>query len=365
MLQILKRAATVGLLCLVASACSSSSEGDVKCTDGVCAPKAVFAKGIIKMILVTPETVYAADGSHCGVYAAAKPIEENARVLATDACGVSSLARTDWGIYWSTLIRKDIADTNAKGVLAWVPDGASTPTVVDATLSKPGGIAAIGDTVFVAVGDGIRMLSRGATQLEPVIDATEPHALRSYGGALYWQDGFGDIYSWRTGEGKATKLVTGSPTDAIEGSPPSLNQDGRFVVGASGIYWLSGEFFGQGGDLLHVPLAGGKPEKLVDLGTEVMKSLTIDDGAVYWAAADSFLIPKKTTIHRFTLGSGATTATNKVVADFEAQAEALQSTPEGLYVAASQVLQLDAKNVGLKSYAGPLLFLPRNVLDQP
>ena len=348
----------LGLLSLVASACTSSaSEGEVRCTDGVCEPKSVFVSGSIKMILVTPDTVYAADGSRCGVYAAAKPIEAAAIVLARDACGVSSLARTDWGIFWSTRTQKDIADRDTKGVLAWVPDGQSAPIVLDPALSKPGGIAAIGDTVFVAVADGIRMLGRNSTALEPVIEATEPHALRSFGGAIYWQEGLGGIYSWRTGDAKATKLTQTSAADAVA----SPTDDVRFVVGTSGVYWHSGEFFGQGGELLHVPLVGGKPEKLADLGTGVMKSLALDDGAVYWAVADSFLFPKNTTIHRMATSGG----TDKVVVDLGAQVEALQITPEGLYIAASQVLQLDKDKVGMKAYGGPLLMLPRTVLDPP
>ena len=361
MLRSLQGAATVALLCLVAGACSNESvEGDVKCTDGVCEPKAVFARGKIQKILVTPETVYAADGSSCGVYAAEKPIEQAARVLATNACGVASLARTDWGIFWSTLTRKDIADRDPKGVLAWVPDGETTPTVVDATLSRPGGIAAIGDTVFVAVADGIRMLTRGTTQLVHVVDATEPRALHAFGGALYWQDALGGIYEWRTGEAKASKISQTAPGDAI-GTP---THDDRFVVDASGIYWLSGEFFGQGGDLLHTPLAGGKPEKIADVGTGVMKSLAVDDGAIYWAVADSFLLPKKTTIHRMPKSSETSRGTAAVVVDLAAGVEALQSAPEGLYIVASQVLQLDKdKPIGLQAYGGPLLMLPRAVLE--
>lgn len=57
-------------------------------------------------------------------------------VLAKDACGVASLARTDWGISWSTLTGKSPTNRDTKGVLAWVPDGQTAPTVVDAALSK-------------------------------------------------------------------------------------------------------------------------------------------------------------------------------------------------------------------------------------
>jgi len=363
MLRSLQSAAAVALLCLVAGACSNESvEGDVKCTDGVCAPKAVFAQGKIEMILVTPATVYAANGSHCGVYSAQKPIEETARVLATDACGVASLARTDWGIFWSTSTGKNIADKDTKGVLSWVADGQTTPTVVDATLSRPGGIAAIGDTVFVAVADGIRMLSRGSSQLERAVDATNPQALRAFEGALYWHDGVGTIYSWRSGDAKPSMVVERATVFTSFGD---VSRQHPFAVGPSGIYWIGDGLFGSGA-LSHVPLAGGKAETIVE-PKGFVKSIAVDDQAVYWAEGDGpgGLLNKKTTIHRLSTTGDTSTRTDVVVADLEAEVEALQSTPEGLYIASSRVIFPSDKDKasGLTAYGGPLLMLPRGVLD--
>jgi hypothetical protein len=99
-------------------------------------------------------------------------------------------------------------------------------------------------------------------------------------------------------------------------------------VDASGLYWLSQTPAG-GGALNHAPLAGGKAEEVLAL-KGLPKAIALDDGAVYWSEADSPIIAKNTTISRSlesALGSFS------VIGSITGEVDALQSAPEGLYIA--------------------------------
>lgn len=338
--------------------CSASAEGDVECNGGVCEPKPVFASGYLSTVLVTPYAVYAADRSSCGVYGADKPLK-SARLMVKNACSVSGMARTDGALFWITTPMPTQKDMHPKGMLAVVSDDDPMPVVIDATLTQARGIAVLGgDTVYVAVADGIRRLAPGSKQLERVVDGVAPQTLRAFGGALYWH-GDRTISSWRPGDAKPTALVQNADVRArFEGKPA---QD-PFEVDASGIYWMSSDFFGAGGTMLHAALSGGiagtmlKPKGYVT-------GIALDEGSVYWSEADRFLLPESTTIHR-TPKSDLGTST--VIATLGSEVDSLQMAAEGLYIAASPTLtDFDFEKGKFQRYGGPLLVLPRGVLDVP
>lgn len=343
---------------ITAAGCSSTAEGEVKCTGGVCEPKPVFATGHLSSVLVTSSAVYAAERTVCGIYMATKPLK-TANLLARDACSVSGFALAGRTLFWTTtpLPKSDGGEPN--GTLAFVAELGASSTIVDAALEHPRGIAVLGgDTVYVAVKDGIRTVAPGRSKLERVLDlAFSPETLHAFGDALYFHDGLSTIYAWRPGDAKPTRLVENANVMALYES--HLYRSDAFAVDASGIYWLSQTPSGAGA-LNHAPLAGGKAEEVLAL-KGFPKALALDDGAVYWSEADSFIVAKNTTINR-SLKSAL--GTFSVIGAIVGEVDALQSMPEGLYVAASPSLtDLDVSGLGFRRYGGPLLILPRGVLD--
>ena len=93
-----------------------------------------------------------------------------------------------------------------------------------------------------------------------------------------------------------------------------------------------------------------------------MKAISVDDGHVYWTQADSLFLPSKTTLHRATKDLLATS--DVVLGTLVGDATSVQAMPEGLYIAASPSLSdLDVSTLGFKRYGGPLLIIPRAMLD--
>lgn len=348
----------VGLaVAIAAGGCSSKAAGDVACDGGVCEPKPVFANGFLSSVLVTPYAVYAAERSSCGIYGADKPLKTS-RMLVANACSVSVMARTDGALFWTTAPMPTEAEKSPKGMLARVADDDPMPVVIDRALDQPRGVAVLGgDTVYVAVSDGIRRLAPGGTQLERAVDVAGPQTLRAFGGALYWHDGFQTIYAWRPGDAKPSKLVDGADVRERYVSKPS---DDPFEVDASGIYWMSGDLLGAGGTLRHAALAGGSPATILE-PTGYVTAIALEEGAVYWSEADSFILPKETKIHRT---SKSALGTSTVIGALTGEVDALEIAAEGLYIAASPSLSdFDFEKGTFERYGGPLLVLPRGVLD--
>lgn len=346
----------------MASGCSSTAKGDVSTTcpeDGGCQPRTVFATGVLSAVLVTPDSVYAGDMGG-NVYAADKPLRAS-RVLSTGSAttrGVAAFERTSHGLYWFTSPSRTQQQPDPRSALVWFPADAAAPVVIDDQLARPRGMAVINDILYVAVPDHILQLRAGETKLENVLDV-DAYALRSNALSLYFTDGLGTISSWRLGDAKAEVRVTGgsftelvSPSDLTYREPP-------FVVDDSGFYWLQ-TGFGPGA-LGHAPLAGGVAEKPLAIAKEYPKAIALDAGYVYWTQADSLFLPQKTTIHR-----AAKDALDKdeVVASLVGDATGLQAMPEGLYIAASpSFTDFDATTLGFKRYGGPLVIVPRAMLD--
>jgi hypothetical protein len=344
------------------SACSSTAKGDVSTTcpdDGGCQPQTVFATGVLSAVLVTSDSVYAGDiGGN--VYAADKPLRAS-RVLSTGSSttrGVAAFARTSHGLYWFTSPSRTQQDPHPKSALVWFPTEASAPVVIDDQLARPRGMAVINDILYLAVPGHVLQLRAGETKLESVLDV-DAYALRSNALSLFFTDGLATISSWRLGDSKPEVRVTGgsftelaSPSDLTYREPP-------FVVDDSGFYWLQTGFVENA--LGHAPLAGGVAERPIVIAKEYAKAITLDDGHVYWTQADSLFLPQKTAIHR-----AAKSALDKdeVVASFVGDATGLQAMPEGLYIAASpSFTDLDATTLGFKRYGGPLVIVPRAMLD--
>jgi hypothetical protein len=344
---------------LAASGCSSKSEGDVACDGGVCQPKPVLANGFLSSLLVTPRAVYVAEKSTCGVYGGDKPLR-TVTMLAKNACGVAAMARTDGALFWTTAPMATEKDKNPKGMLVMVADDDPKPIVIDATLERPRGIAALGgDTLYVAVADGIRKLAPGSTQLERALDLRErgPQTLRAFDGALYWHDGFRSIYRWRPGEAKPSTLVEGA--DIRPRSEVSPAND-PFEVDGSGIYWMSDDLFGAGSTLEHAALGGGIPGTML-APKGYVTALALDTNDVFWSEADSFLFTKNTAVHRT---KKSDLGTSVVIGSVPGAVEVLQMAVDGLYIAATpSVLDFDFEKSKFQSYSGPLLVLPRAVLD--
>ena len=343
---------------LAASGCSSKAEGDVACDGGVCTPKPVFASGILSAVLVTPYAVYVAEKSTCSLFVADKPLR-TARGIVKNACNVSALARTDGALFWTSVPYATEQEKNPKGMLAMVSDDGAEPLVIDPALEKPRGIAVLGgDTVYVAVTGGVRKVAPGSRQLEVVLDEpSPPQALRAFDGALYWHDGFRNIFRWRPGEAKATTIVE----NADLRSPSTLTFEREaFEVDASGIYWMSSDFFGAGSTMQHVLLSGGAAGTILKPAGYI-RSIGLDADHVYWSEADQYLLPKNTNISRMPKSDlGRAT----VVGALTGAVDALQVATEGLYIAASPLLNdFDFEKLRFQRYGGPLLVLPRAVLD--
>jgi hypothetical protein len=366
MLQLLSppaRVSTLAFFLLFASGCSSTATGtDDSCPGGVCEPKPVFARGTMTAFVVTPDSVYAAIENTCSVYVAAKPVQES-RVLATEACNVTSLAATKDGLFWTLVPLSTTGQpTPKKGTFAWLPAGATRPVIIDSTLDAPlASIAALGDHVYVTVTDGILRLNAAASRLDRVVTTTGPYsptALRGHDGSLYFHDGYDTIFAWRPGDEKARVLVEHAAVLDAMARPGA--QDEPFVVDASGIYWIQPGLL-EGGSLAHAPLAGGVATKLQELPGS-LKTLAIDEGALYWTEADDPIIPKKTTIHRTPKSA---LGTSSVLGALVGEVNSLQVAPEGLYLAAAPSLSdFDFDKLGFKRYGGPLLILPRELLDR-
>jgi hypothetical protein len=343
---------------LGAAACSSTSKGDVSATcpeDGGCTPRPVFTSGLLSTVLVTPDAVYAGDLSGA-VWAADKPLRE-ARMLAKSPSAPKGFVRTSRGLYWFTAPNATEQDRSPKGSLTWVPSDGTATVVIDAALPRPRGIAAIGETVYVAVADGIVEVGGGETHVRRTLDV-EAYALRSHGNALYWHDGLDTISTWRPGDAKPQAIVERADLTALTGGEISYEEP-PFVVDDSGIYWPQ-QLVG-GGELAHAPLAGGPVEKVLKL-VGFVRSIALDDDHVYWTEADSALAPDKPTkIQRSPKSALASPVT---VASIVGDSRGMQAAPEGLYIEASpSVTDFDFEKRGFKSYGGPLLILPRAMLD--
>jgi len=310
---------------------------------------------------VTPETVYAAIRNTCSVYAADKPVQES-RVVATEACDVSSLVVTKTGLFWTLVPLGNAGEPPSKTTLAWLPTGATRPVILDATLDAPtASLATLGDDVYINVADGILRVDTALSRPIRVL-TTEgsygPTALRGHDGTLYFHDGYETIFSWRPGESTAKTLV--ERAGVMNMALGRGRRDEAFAVDASGLYWIEFKTL-DGGWLDHAALAGGKPEKLLEL-TGTPRALATDDGAVYWTEADSPILPEKTTIRRT---SKSALSTSSVIASLVGAVEGMQIAAEGLYLAASPSLSdFDFDKLGFKRYGGPLLILPRDLLDR-
>ena len=343
---------------LAVSGCSSKAEGDVACDGEVCTPKPAFASGLLGAVLVTPYSVYVAERSTCSLYVADKPLR-TARGIVKNACNVAVLARTDGALFWTSVPYATEQEKTPKGMLAMVSDDDPNPVVIDETLDNPRGLAVLGGhTVYLAVAGGIRKVAPGSKRLESVLDVPfPPQALRAFDGALYWHDGFRSIVRWRPGEEKATTIVE----NAELRSPPVLTYTrDPFEVDASGIYWMTGDFFGGGGAMQHVLLSGGIAGTVLK-PTGYIRSISLDADHVYWSEADQVLLPKNTNLNRMPKADLGRATVIGALAD---DVTALQVAADGLYIAASpNVTDFDFEKLRFQRYGGPLLVLPRAVLD--
>jgi hypothetical protein len=354
---------------MAAVACSSTTKGNVSTTcpeDGGCEPRPVFATGVLSTILVTPDSVYAGDRAG-NVFAADKPLRAS-RVLSkgNDATrGVASFVRTSLGLYWFTAPVPTEQVPSPKSSLVWFPADASVtePVVIDSQLARPLGMAAVGDVVYLAEPDRLLVLSPGETTLRPVL-AIAAYGLRSHGESLYFHDGLSKISSWRMGDTKPELLVDGASLFAMPSAQLSSTltyEQDPFVVDDSGLYWVEGSGFG-GGKLAHAPLAGGPRETFITIDADVVKTISIDDHFVYWTQADRPLLPGKTTVHR--AAEKALASSDVLLGTLVGEATSVQAMPEGLYIAASPSLtDLDVNTLGFTRYGGPLLIIPRAMLD--
>jgi hypothetical protein len=341
---------------LAMAACSSSSHGDVSCTNGVCDAQPVFVTGFLRTTLVTDDAVYAAGELGCAIYAADKP-PQHVRLLTKEACDVTSFARTSSGLFWTTSPPPTDKDPMPKGVVGFFGEGASEPTVLS-TVEGLGSLATLGDSVYVGAEDGILQVAPGpSTHVLSLFET--PHALKAHAGALYWNDAMSGIFTWRLGDKEPTRIVT--DPDLAPLFELSIITERAMAVDDSGIYWLRRT--ATGAELAHAPLAGGMPEKLVGITGEP-RALALDEDAVYWVEADEPLLPKNSTIKRLAKGARHTATT---VAILPGDSRELQSTPEGLYIAASpSITDFDVQKSRFTRFSGPLLFLPRGVLgDSP
>jgi hypothetical protein len=353
------------LLLATAGACSSTTKGNVSTTcpdDGGCQPATVFATGILSAILVTSDAVFAGDVA-ANVYVAEKA-RSASRLLAKSADTtheVASFVTTSRGLFWLTTERAASAGAAPTGALVWFPSDATEPVVIDAALSGPRGLAAVGDVVYVAVSGKIVELPAGEMHLRDVLSVSA-YALRSHGESLYFHDGLSTISSWRLGDAAPQVLAEHVTVGSPFGLEPGARNDATapFVVDDSGIYWLQQD--ATGGKVAHVALVGGTVETPIAIAKDYPKTLAIEDGYIYWTQADSSFLPENTTIHR--ASKSALTTTDVLLGSVVGDVTGLQATPEGLYVAASPSLtDFDAKTLGFKRYGGPLLIIPRAMLD--
>jgi hypothetical protein len=340
-----------------ASACSSTSKGDVSAEcpdDGGCKPRPLFTSGFLTTVLVSPDALYAGDEGG-RVYVADKPLRE-ARVIAQGTSAPRAFVRTSRGLYWFTSPNATEEDRSPKGSLVWFPTEGTEPVVIDAALPRPRGIAAIGETVYVAVTGGILEVGAGETHFRRALDV-EAYALRSHGNTLYWHDGWKTISSWRPGDATPQAIVQDADVLTLTGGEISYREP-PFVVDDSGIYWPE-QFFGAGA-LVHVPLAGGPLEKTKLPG--YVGAISLDEAHVYWTESDSAFVPTTPTkIQRSRKNALSSPVT---VGSFVGDAKGMQATPEGLYIQASASLNdFDFQKGGFQSYGGPLLILPRAMLD--
>ncbi len=354
------------LLLTLAAGCSSTTKGNLAATcpeDGGCEPRVVFATGVLSTILVTPDSVYAGDRAG-NVFAADKPLRAS-RVISkgSDATrGVASFARTSLGLYWFTVPQPTEQVPQPKSSLVWFPSDATEPVVIDSQLARPLGMAAVGDVVYVAEPDHVFALSPGEKTLRPVLERAA-YGLRSHGESLYFHDGFSTISAWRMGDAKPAALVDRASLVTMPSASPdrlTYEQD-PFVVDDSGLHWFEGSGFG-GGKLAHAPLTGGAPETFVTIASDVVKTISSDEHFVYWTQTDSPVLPTRTTVHRAAKDMLANS--DVLLGTLVGDATSVQAMPEGLYIAASPSLtDLDVSTLGFKRYGGPLLIIPRAMLD--
>jgi hypothetical protein len=351
--------ALAALTAMLLGGCSSTVEGTGKpaeepCTAGVCKPNAIFGQGMVSAFLVTTDRVYAAFEDTCVIYAADKPVTE-ARIIATDACYVTSIVSTSGGLFWTK-----VDPSTKKATFSWLPTDATRPIDLMSDLATPHtSVLAFEDTVYVGVSDGIARLDEAAPKLTPVVSGMQyaPIALRSWGDAIYFSDGLATIYRWHPGDAKAQALVEGA---AVLDPLAMSTSDETFAVDDSGFYWFEYTVSGEGA-LSHAPLAGGKPETLFE-APGYPSGLAVDDGGVYWTEADDSLVPTRTTLHRT---PKAALRTSSTVAALSGAAKGLQTTTEGLYLAASPSLSdFDVDSMRFRRFAGPLLIVSRDRLEQ-
>jgi hypothetical protein len=353
------------LLVATAGACSSTTTGTVSTTcpeDGGCQPKPVFATGVLSTFLVTTDSIYAGDIAG-DVFAADKPLRAS-RSLARGSDSernVAAFVRTSRGLYWFTSPPRSQTTHEPKSSLFWFPADATEPVLIASELPRPIGMAAVGDVVYLAATDHLLALSPGDTALRPVLDVAA-YGLRSHGESLYFHDGLSKISSWRMGDKQPEVLVR----DAILDWMPSTQVSGRLtyapdplVVDDSGLYWFESQGLG-GGALAHAPLGGGPREAAITIAADVVNSLSVDDQFIYWSQAA--FIASTSTIHR--AAKSALANSDVVLGSLVGDATSVQATPEGLYIAASPSLtDFDVSSLGFKRYGGPLLIIPRAMLD--
>jgi len=244
----------------------------------------------------------------------------------------------------------------------WFPADGSAAEVVAGDLARPRGMAAIGDIVYLAQPDALLELPPGEKALRHVLPIAA-YGLRSHGESLYFHDGLSKISSWRMGDAAPEVVVDGA---SLFSMPTAMSSsltyaEDPFVVDDSGLYWLEGSLVG-GGKLAHASLAGGAHETPITIASDVVKAISVDDGHLYWTQADSLFLPSKTTIHR--AAKDALGTSDVVLGTLVGDATSVQAMAEGVYIAASPSLtDLDVTTLGFKRYGGPLLIIPRAMLD--
>jgi hypothetical protein len=244
----------------------------------------------------------------------------------------------------------------------WFPSDATDAVVIDSELARPVGIAAIGDIVYLAEPDGLLELPPGEKALRKVL-SVPAYGLRSQGESLYFHNGLSMIFSWRMGAAAPTVIVDGASLFSMPTAQSSslTYREDPFVVDDSGLYWSEGSLLG-GGKLAHVSLAGGAQETPITIASDVVRAIAVDDGHLYWTQADSIFLANKTTVHR--AAKSALGSSDVVLGTLVGDATSVQAMPEGLYIAASPSLtDLDVNTLGFTRYGGPLLIIPRAMLD--
>jgi hypothetical protein len=240
-------------------------------------------------------------------------------VLVSDAPNASLLATDGTSVFWIDWLAGDAGQQNGRVMKVGVDGGsettlASTPGVVPESLamdgtnvywtesdgklwqvSKVGGtaqplvasgvatpVAASGGSVYFcpSTGGGVQSVPVDGGTVITLAAAGQPVDLVVAGGSVYWADSSGHIATVSIADGGAPTVLVSS--DAGPGEYVSNTAYQNLATDGTNLYWPRLPNGSYSGAVMSLPLGGGTPQVVLDIGTDSPQSVATDGTHVYF-----------------------------------------------------------------------------------